>query len=106
MTTETIPEDIRKRATQCFADVDYVTTVPEAIEIIAQFLMQERSRHRLRYARSSGLTIEEMRANIPAELRNTGDAILVWVNEGDFWLLPLEVMPAAIRSQPDTQEGT
>jgi hypothetical protein len=41
-----IPEDIRKRATQCFADVDFVDTVPEAIEIIAQALTEERQTQR------------------------------------------------------------
>lgn len=42
----------------------------------------------LRYARSSGETITEMRVNLHKTwLPKEGDAVLVWVNEGDLQML-------------------
>lgn len=40
----------------------------------------------IRYARAKGLTLEDIRKNLPDDLYRIGDTILVWVNEGDFWL--------------------
>jgi len=62
---------------------------------IANALQAERNRHRLRYARVDGMTIEEMRKRLPSDLSNIGDTILVWVNEGDLYLVPGERFPKA-----------
>ncbi len=41
----------------------------------------------LRYAIPHGKTIDEMRDNVrKSDLYKIGDTILVWVNEGDFWM--------------------
>jgi hypothetical protein len=42
----------------------------------------------LRYQRTRGQTLDEMRADArrPGGIYFHGDALLVWVNEGDFWL--------------------
>lgn len=40
---------------------------------------------KVRYARVSGTDIKQMRESLPDELWNAGDAILVWVNEGDIY---------------------
>ena len=42
----------------------------------------------IHYAHAEGQTLDEMRRNIPRSLYNMGDAMLVWVNQGRFWLLP------------------
>lgn len=39
-----LPEDVKRQATQIFADSDLVETVPEAVEIIARAIMAERYR--------------------------------------------------------------
>jgi hypothetical protein len=44
----------------------------------------------LRYARAVGATRDEMAAALPDGLRNIGDAILVWANEGQLRLLEAE----------------
>jgi hypothetical protein len=40
----------------------------------------------IRAERATGETISEMRANISEDLYKAGDAVLMWVNEGD-WLM-------------------
>lgn len=41
----------------------------------------------IRYCRAKGHTADEMRAALHSSpLYQLGDAALVWVNEGDFWL--------------------
>ena len=50
----------------------------------------------LRYALAKGLTREEMRANIPADLYAQGDCVLIWANEGDLCM-----MSAALKDTTD-----
>jgi hypothetical protein len=52
----------------------------------------------LRYEPAQGSTLEEMRDNLSADLRQTGDCKLVWVNEGDLALL--DIPRAALEKQP------
>jgi hypothetical protein len=42
---------------------------------------------RLRYVRAAGVTLGQMRESMQrTPLMGMGDCILVWVNEGDFWM--------------------
>jgi hypothetical protein len=42
----------------------------------------------LRYIQAQGRTLDEIRKNLEASpLYKIGDCTLVWVNEGDFWML-------------------
>ncbi|MFG1260084.1 hypothetical protein V5F79_22410 [Xanthobacter flavus] len=45
--------------------------------------------HTLRYQKITGRTFEEMRANAwrPNGIAHLGDALLVWVNEGDLYMV-------------------
>jgi hypothetical protein len=47
----------------------------------------------LRYVRAAGITLGQMRENMQrSPLMGIGDCILVWVNEGDFWMhSPIDV---------------
>lgn len=47
----------------------------------------------IHYVRAKGATVDEIREHMRASpLYAMGDCILVWVNEGDFWLnLPREI---------------
>jgi hypothetical protein len=42
-----------------------------------------------RYVRAEGATLDDMRANFrKTDLYRAGDALLVWINEGDLYLSP------------------
>ena len=60
--------------------------------------------HRIGYARAEGDTFEAMVDHVRrTALYTEGDCILVWVNEGDFWLnAPLDLGLAAIHAEEDS----
>lgn len=70
-----------------------------SVEVIALALVKAEQRGKeeaaIRGERAKGDTVEEMRANVSAELTNLGDTVLAWVNEGD--LIMSELFASAIR---------
>lgn len=45
----------------------------------------------VRYSRARGATMAIQRSNVPQDLRDSGDMILAWVNEGDISLAGQEI---------------
>jgi hypothetical protein len=40
----------------------------------------------IKVARVRGRDLAEMRQNVPKEIHNRGDTVLIWINEGDLYL--------------------
>ena len=104
-----IPQEVREAAARAlgyksWADAtDYRLTGEQdrqrdrmAQALHAMFLAGKRAGMRLEQV--SGTTLDEMRANLSSHLRNSGDCVLCWVNEGD---LAEQVIAQAIRSEND-----
>ena len=47
----------------------------------------------IQFQEAIGLTLEEMRRNLDPDFVRLGDARLMWVNEGTFWIQQLERYP-------------
>ena len=97
-----IPQEVREAVRKYFALEGFLSpclpdTIGELFEFAsAMFLAGKRAGMRLEQV--SGTTLDEMRANLSSHLRNSGDCVLCWVNEGD---LAEQVIAQAIRSEND-----
>jgi hypothetical protein len=64
----------------------------EALAEAAAIAAAQTRRPRLGWARPEGSTLEEMRENVrKTDLYQMGDTVLVWVNEGDLWMVNLDM---------------
>jgi hypothetical protein len=68
---------------------DIAQTCRDAADIIASLSIRgDGDGENVRFVRATGQTFEEMRSHLfETDLYNHGDCILVWVNEGDFWMV-------------------